>query len=447
MKRAALGLLAAGILVASQVSAYPLDGYGRTRINRLLVYEIAQRTLVEKGKLKQGSLRAAYEVELNLSDQPEFEIPAPDPEFTAEVTELLGEDADRYGVSVLDISDPENPRYAEHNGTMIQNPGSVGKIIVLLAWFQALADLYPDDTEARRLLLRDTTIKADGFIRKDHHKVPFWKPGDRAIRNRPIEEGDDGNLWTYLDWMASASSNAAASMLMANLVLLKQYGTDYPPTEEEAANFFEKTSKADLQKIYLDAIIGPLNRNGINPEHLRQGSFFTREGKNRVPGTNSLATSRELMRYLVLMEQGKLVDPWSSNEIKRLLYLTDTRIRYASHPALDDSAVYFKSGSLYSCKPEPGFQCDKYLGNRLNYMNSVAIIESEEEGRSLRYMVVVLSNVLRKNSAVEHQTFAMRIHRLIESRNAAPVLEPVGAGEPGSRTTSEPERSSNQTPE
>ena len=230
---------------------------------------------------------------------------------------------------------------------------------------------------------------------------------------------------------------------MAQLVLLKHYGKDYPPSDEDAAAFFEKTPKTELQKIYLGAIIGPLNRNGINPERLRQGSFFTREGKRRVPGTNSLATARELMTYLVLMEQGKLVDPWSSLEIKRLLYLTDRRIRYASHPALDDSAVYFKSGSLYGCKPEPGFTCEKYMGNRINYMNSIAIVESEEEGRNLRYLVVVLSNVLKKNSAVEHQTFALRIHRLIEDAHPAPAATPpVGAPGPTS-----PERSSHRTPE
>jgi hypothetical protein len=113
------------------------------------------------------------------------------------------------------------------------------------------------------------------------------------------------------------------------------------------------------------------------------------------------------------MEQGKLVDAWSSLEIKRLLYLTDRRIRYASSPALSDSAVYFKSGSLYSCKPEAGFVCEKYHGNVKNYMNSLAVVESTG-GKRLHYLSVVLSNVLRKNSAVEHETLATRIHHLIE---------------------------------
>ncbi len=61
---------------------------------------------------------------------------------------------------------------------------------------------------------------------------------------------------------------------------------------------------------------------------------------------------------------------------KRLIYMTQRRIRYASSPALNDAAVYFKSGSLYRCKPEEGFVCRKYEGNVENLMNSVAIVES-----------------------------------------------------------------------
>jgi len=134
-----------------------------------------------------------------------------------------------------------------------------------------------------------------------------------------------------------------------------------------------------------------------------------------VPGTTSHASSRELVRFLLKLEQGKIVDAFSSREIKRLLYMTQRRIRYASAPALADSAVYFKSGSLYKCEPEPDFVCKKYHGNVVNMMNSVAVVEAPAEEREMFYMTAVMSNVLRKNSAVEHQTFAMRVHRLIES--------------------------------
>ena len=95
--------------------------------------------------------------------------------------------------------------------------------------------------------------------------------------------------------------------------------------------------------------------------------------------------------------------------------MTQGRIRYASSPALYNAAVYFKSGSLYKCKKEPNFKCGKYQGNVVNRLASLAIVESPAAERQLHYMVVVMSNVLRKNSAVAHQTLATRIHRLIES--------------------------------
>ncbi len=116
----------------------------------------------------------------------------------------------------------------------------------------------------------------------------------------------------------------------------------------------------------------------------------------------------------VEMEQGKLVDPFSSLEIKRLLYLTDLRIRYASSSVLDGAAVYFKSGSLYGCRDEPGFDCGKYRGNEMNYMNSVAIVETGGR-KPLHYIAVVLSNVLRKNSKDLHISMAADVHRLIGS--------------------------------
>jgi hypothetical protein len=122
-----------------------------------------------------------------------------------------------------------------------------------------------------------------------------------------------------------------------------------------------------------------------------------------------------LLRLLLKLEQEKIVDAFSSREIKRLMYMTQRRIRFASSPALNEAAVYFKSGSLYRCRPEPGFTCRKYEGNVENMMNSVAIVESPAGAFRLHYLVAVMSNVLKKNSAVAHQTFAMRLHRLIES--------------------------------
>lgn len=425
-----------GILALRSVPAvaYPLDGYKATGIPRLEGYRLAQEGRVIGRQLPEGAMLTMDQIVLRLVDQPSFELPAPDAELSATLKGYLGADASRYGIALLDLTDPAHPRYAEYNGGMVQNPGSVGKLMVALALFQELADLYPDDIEARRRLLRETEITANGFIVHDGHTVPFWTPDMAQILNRPLREGDRGNLWTYLDWMCSSSSNAAASMVMSQIVLLKHFGKEYPVSDERAAAFFKETPKAELKKILLDAMLPPLTRNGLDKEKLRQGSFFTAEGKRRVPGTNSVGTSRDLMRYIVKMEQGRLVDRFSSEEIKRLIYLTDRRIRYASSPALSDAAVFFKSGSLYSCKEERGFKCGKYMGNVRNYMNSVAIVETEQQEGvlPLRYAVVVMSNVLRKNSAVEHQTLATHIHRMMQKAHPAPKQEivPTAASAP-----------------
>ena len=164
-----------------------------------------------------------------------------------------------------------------------------------------------------------------------------------------------------------------------------------------------------------------MTRNGLDLELLKQGSIFTHGGKLKVPGSGeSYGCARELARYLVRLEEGRLVDEFSSREIKRLLYLTERRIRYAASPALAESAVYFKSGSLFECEKEPGFTCIPYAGNVKNFMNSVAIVEHPAGDRRLYYMVTLVSNVLRKNSASVHMEMATRIHRLVESLHARP---------------------------
>ncbi len=423
MLTALVALACAGAsLSAPGAHAYPLDEYEETGITRLQAYFLAKEGILKGRILTRGAFWNGDAIGLRMSAYPGFELPAPDPKLTQRLRNILGADADRYGISLLDFTDPSAPVFAEINGSLQQNPGSVGKLMVLLAWFQALADVYPDDIEARFRIMADTQVTANAFIRNDHHTVPFWKPGDPKVLRRPIEEGDVANVWTYFDWTASASSNAAASMMMSQLILLKAFGTAYPPTEEVAAAYFETTPKAKLSKIFMDAMQTPLTRNGMSVRQLRQGGFFSREGKKRIPGTNSTATSHQLLKFVMLMEQGKLVDPWSSLHIKKLLYLTDGRIRYASSWVLNDSAVYYKSGSFYGCKVEKGFDCGayKYRGNRFNFMNSVAVVETEASPgkQQLRYVVVVLSNVLKKNSAELHRDLAAEVHGMIKALHA-----------------------------
>ncbi len=412
------GVFVLFLMLPSALMAFPLDAAKQTGIERLEGYRLAQVGAVPGNRLPAGAQLNMDRLVLHLQGGGLQGLPASDPELSHQLVKLLGVDAKDYSLAVLDFTDPERFRYAEHQAGVMRNPGSVGKLIVALSLFQTLADIYPHDIAARERVLRKSMIVADDFIGSDHHKVPFWLAEKKRLLKRRLVVGDVANLWTYLDWMMSASSNAAASMVFKHVMLLRHFGLDYPLSRADEIDYFNRTAKKQLSQALLSALQQPVAQNGFDGNKFRQGGFFSHVGKRRVPGSNSIATARQLMLYLVKMEQGTLVDAWSSLQIKRLLYMTRRRIRYASSPALNDAAVYFKSGSFYKCKPEQGFVCKPYRGNVLNLMNSVAIIEAPAAAPVLRYMVVVTSNVLRQNSAVAQQTLATRLHRLIQSWHA-----------------------------
>jgi hypothetical protein len=405
-------------LIPLYLTAYPLDGYEETGIRRVEGARLANEGLAIGGFQPPGAMLSTEQVNLRLRDYPDLVLPPPDPAFSEEVGALLGDNGDAYGVAVLDLTNPEQPRYAEHRGDYRQNVGSVGKIIGALGLFQALADTWPDDLEKRKQILRDTLITADDFAHRDHHTVRFFDVESRTLTRRTIQDGDQGSLWEYLDWMLSVSSNSAAAMVMRDAMLLRHFGQAYPVSEEQIDAFFSDTSRAELTRLFKQTFWEPVTRNGLSLDRIRQGSFFTAQGKKNVNGGgNSYATAHTLMQLILMMEEGRLVDPWSSLQLKRLLYMTERRIRYASAPELKEAAVYFKSGSLYKCKEEEGFKCTAYHGNVINYMNSVAIVEQTSDDTSLHYIVIVISNVLRQNSAEDHQSMGGKIHKLIRRQN------------------------------
>ncbi len=399
------------------LSAFPIDAANETGIERLEGYRLAQLGKVPGNRLPDGARLDIDSIVLRLQGKLTTEQLHPAPDLSDQIKALLGGDASDYSIALLDISDPDRPVYGEYQADRKRNPGSVGKLVIALALFQTLADLYPDNPLAREQILRDAIVVADEFIQWDHHKVPFWNPEQMRLHKRRLKLGDAANLWSYLDWMLSASSNAAASMVLKHVMLLRHFGRAYPVSREQEKRYFEQTPVRELSDDLITALQEPLRRNGFDPDRFRQGGFFSHIGKQRVPGTDSIATGRQLLLYLIRMEQGKLVDSWSSLQMKRLLYLTRRRIRYASSPALKNAAVFFKSGSFYKCRPEADFSCKPYTGNVLNLMNSVTIVEWPAGHPSLDYMVVVTSNVLRKNSAVEQQTLATRLHRLMQRRH------------------------------
>jgi len=404
------------LLLTTLSYGYPIDAYNETGIRRLDYYRLAQTDEIPGKKLFEGAMLSSADVVPRLLGK-SSELPPVDTELSKQLATLIPSEPDRYSIAVLDLSDQANPIYAEHNGGYRDNVGSVGKVLVALALLTKLRDVYPDDIERRKEVLLNTQVIADEFSVRDHHKVRLWDVAAQKLEQRSLKIGDSGNLYEYLDWALSPSSNAAAAMVQRELLLLSHFGTDYPVSQEMSEDFLNNTKKARLGEIFREAMDAPLIEIGIDTEQLRQGSFFTRTGKDRIPGTSSYGNPEQLIKLLYKLETGELIDPFTSTEMKRLLYLTERRIRYASHPNLHPYAVYFKTGSLYSCKPEEGFECGKYMGNKRNVLASLAIVEAPAENPQYHYLVVVQSNVLRVNSAVAHQTLASRIHKLIVAQH------------------------------
>lgn len=407
-------LLFALLLCAGLAGAYPLDGYGHTRIRRLLGYRLAQEGKVSGApKIPPGGMWGEARIRLRLLGHRDLDVPPGtprDPRLQAGLERILGGRNQSYGMVLLDITDPDHPRYAAVREDVSLLPGSVGKLLIGTGMMDVLARAYPEPA-ARDRFLRETVRAADGFVIHDGKTVPYYNPGDKKVVRRQISVGDKFNLWEWFDHMLSRSSNAAGSFTWKEAVLLRHFGRQYPPTPEQEKEFLGETPKKELTALALETLDEPLRAAGVDPAKLRLGTMFTRGGRRVFPGTRSYGTPRELMRWLLRMEQGRLVDEWASLELKKLLYFSRRRYRYASAPSLAKAGVFFKSGSFYQCVKEPGFTCKAYAGNKTNIMNSVAVVESG----SKVYLVTLMSNILRTNSAVEHQRIAGEVEKLIQA--------------------------------
>ncbi len=403
------------LLASVSLHAYPLDGAAKTGIRRLIGYRLAHEGKVKGGsKLLPGALLTSDQIVLWLqgaNDSLDINAGTPhDPYLQSGLEKIFGGRDPSYAVALLDISDPRRPLYGSLRADQKLIPGSVGKLLVITGLFGALARAYPSSTEAREKVLRETIVTADGFIFRDGKTVPIYNEGDPAVGHRTFVLGDKFSLWEYADHMLSQSSNAAGSIVWKQTMLLRQFGTRYPLPKEEETAFLRNTPKPELSKLALESLEAPEVAAGLDPARFRLGTFFTRNASAAIPGTASYGCPSELLRWLVKMEQGKLVDAWSSLEIKKLLYFVRPRYRYASCPALNKAAVFFKSGSLFECSP--GARCGQYKGDQMNLMHSVAVVES---GKKV-YLVAIMSNVLKINSAVEHQTIAGEIEKWIQAR-------------------------------
>ena len=398
------------------ISFYPIDGYEYTGIKRLKRLELIKNgEIKDAAKIPEGAMKSWSEIQLNLNGREADSVGAfliPDEDFQKEIGTLFRGLDKSYSLTVLDISNPYSVRYASRNETAGYQPGSVGKLAVLNGLFTQLAKIYPDSWEKRTELLRNKSVKAGVWGLTDEHTIPIYNIEKNTLVKRQVIASDVFSLYEWTDHMLSVSNNGAASIVWREVLLMAAFGQNYPElTEEQALEYFKTTPRKELTDLGNDVVNLPLRDLGISADEWRLGSFFTR-GANTYVGAKggSIGTPVGLMKFLIQLEQGNVVDEQSSLEMKRLMYMTDRRIRYAQSPALKEAAVYFKSGSLYKCDRSKGEACGKYMGNVTNFMNSVIIVEHPD---NCKYIVVLMTNVLRKNSASDHMYLAGNIDKII----------------------------------
>ncbi len=404
------------IIACLSANAYPIDGYKYTGINRLAYqYKVYQDSTIDS-KLKDGAFLMLEDIQLNLLTK-NLKWPEENDMMRKSIDRIFDRLEPEYSLSIMDITDPNNITYASRKDHVGYQPGSVGKLAIAIAIFNELERIYGDNWDMIRAVLCTKTVKAGPWAVPNHHTVPFYDIKKDKYYSRHIVEKDEFTLYEWLDHMCSKSSNAAASILMREAILMHTLDVYYDcASYEEMDAVFESTDKDILSDLSEEIMNCPLREIGIDEDEWRLGGFFTRGAERYVPRQGgSIGSTKGMMKYMFALEQGKVVNKRSSLELKRLMYLTDRRIRYAGSRSIAKDAVYFKSGSLYSFKDEPGFIKKKYAGNRFNYMNSVAIIEKQDT-LNRKYMVALMSNVLRKNSVNEHYGLAAQMDKLIANR-------------------------------
>jgi len=407
-------LIFCGSLLMVSVHAYPIDGYRYTGINRLLYqFNVMQDSTIDT-KLDKGALLSMSDIKLNLLNN-SFAWPDGDEGLEGKLEDIFKSLEPEYSVSVMDITNSNNIRYAGLNENVAYQPGSVAKIIAAMGLFDALHKVYGDNWEDIRAVLYNKRVRGNEFVVYDHHTIPIYDISKDKYYNRKAEEDDVFSLYEWLDHMFSKSNNGAASVVMREMILVHIMDDYYEcANQEEMDMVINNADRAVLGNLTEDLTNCVLESIAIDRDEYRLGGFFTSGAEKYVPRRGgSTGTTKGLMKFMFALESGQVINERISLEIKRLMYLTDRRIRYASSRSLDNDAVYFKSGSLYSFKPEPGFVRKNYAGNKYNYMNSLAIIEKQDSTQR-RYMVALMSNVLRKNSVNEHYALAKKIDDMLK---------------------------------
>ena len=193
---------------------YPIDGYERTKIARLLYLQRRLENGEQITRIPQGALHNINTVRLNLTKHKDKELDfffQEDPEFSSEIRKLIPKGA--YSLTALDMSDPENLKYAAYNEDLGYQPGSVGKLAVLIALFTELDKIYPGSWEEKEELLRNRKVAAGIWGTGDHHTIPVYDIETDKLTRRKVVATDVFSIYEWIDHMVSVSNNGAATVV------------------------------------------------------------------------------------------------------------------------------------------------------------------------------------------------------------------------------------------
>src|SRR5690606_2727726 len=103
-----------------------------------------------------GAMKSTHEIRLHLTGRAGDSLdvlPNPDPALQKAINSLFPNLNENYSISLLDLTPGRPMRYASRKETTGYQPGSVGKLAVLLGFFTELANIYPDSFALRQDLL------------------------------------------------------------------------------------------------------------------------------------------------------------------------------------------------------------------------------------------------------------------------------------------------------
>ena len=458
-------LLISSILVATPFAAraYPVDDYKRTGISRLRWQYGIEYEGKHGRKMVPGGRWTADMIQLRMLEKGrDFEITPEtpkDPALQADLEEILRKWSwRRYNVAILDITDPLKPRYAGVNEHETQTPGSVAKIEVAAAMLEQLKQRFPDVAK-REELLRTHKVTADDWAKSDSHEVPVpYGENLEKASSRKIRTGDTFTLWEWMDHALSASNNSAASTLWREATLMKLLGDQYPP-EKYDAELWKKWDKETLTAASFDVVDKPLVDAGIDPEVMRLRLYFTTGANRYIKSKSCGATPFTIIQWMLKVEQGRMVDEFSSLELKKMLYLTRRRVRYFYTKTLNDFGAFFKTGSLYRFSENA--ERIQYQGDLVNVLNAMVevdttppppepivdhvkqektgatvptkvdgitaaapvVAKAEKKATPHVYIIAVMSNELKRNAALDHAKLAEAIHEIVTKDRTASATE------------------------